>query len=272
VDQGSHPDQIAAIEDRWHGDPKLVLRNLPSNLGVPGGRNLGASLGSGRVIVFLDNDAVFASSDSCARALEIMDADPGLGALAFHILNAHTGTTDRTAWNHAQDPSSFAGRPFLTTRFSGGGCAVRRDAFEACSGFDPRLEFMEEEKDLGYRFISQGYRILHTPDVEILHWSSPEARVDWGDKRLFYLCRNMSYLELKHRSPLPRKVSAFRNLLRIARRKGSLLRGVRGLLSGLALGLRCARRPGWATPLTNEAWRYIDDNESRHYGRHSAED
>jgi GT2 family glycosyltransferase len=267
VDQGSDAEQVAELERRIPTSGGCVnLVKLKRNLGVPGGRNFGASLGTGELIVFLDNDAVFASKECCARALQLIRQDPNLGAVAFHILNAFTNKTDLTSWNHAQDPTIFASKTFFTSRFSGGGCAVRRESFEACGGFDPVLQFMEEEKDLAYRIIDKGYLISHTPDIAVLHGISPEKRINWKDGRIYYLCRNMLYLDIKYRISLTRNILTFMDAMRIARRKGHLLRGGFGAAAGTALGIRSLiGGGGWSTPLSEKTWQYIEQNETRHY-------
>ncbi len=125
---------------------------------------------------------------------------------------------------------------------------------------------MEEEKDLAYRIIDKGYSIIHTPDIAVLHGISPEKRINWRDGRTYYLCRNMLYLDIKYKTPFKRNVLTFMDALRIARKKGHLLRGGIGAAAGTALGIRSLiGRGGWSTPLSKKTWEYIEQNETRHY-------
>ena len=66
IDQGSRPENVARIAAALEGRTDALLRPLGRNVGVAAGRNLGATLGHGRIIVSLDNDAVFATDDTVA--------------------------------------------------------------------------------------------------------------------------------------------------------------------------------------------------------------
>ena len=68
VDQGSRPENLARLAAEVAGRQDATLVALDRNHGVAGGRNRGSSLGHGRVIFGLDNDAEFAdASDARAR-------------------------------------------------------------------------------------------------------------------------------------------------------------------------------------------------------------
>src|SRR5581483_7159113 len=54
---------------------------LPSNVGVPEGRNIGAAEVTGDVLLFFDDDLELRDRDVVARAVEEFDRDPRLAVL-----------------------------------------------------------------------------------------------------------------------------------------------------------------------------------------------
>jgi GT2 family glycosyltransferase len=91
LDQGSAPENLARLAAVVDGRADATLVQLDRNYGVAGGRNRGAALGHGRVIVALDNDAVFADPATLARAVATLDQDSTLAAIGFRILVHGTG-------------------------------------------------------------------------------------------------------------------------------------------------------------------------------------
>ena len=197
VDQGSERQNIERLEKLINGNPDVALKKLERNEGVAGGRNIATAMGSGRYVVALDSDAVFGDPATLARAVRHLDANPGLAAIGFRIENYFTGKNDNTSWDY---PGHDPDERFLSTRFIGAGHAIRRAAFHAAGGYDPRLFFCQEELDLSYRMLNLGYRIEYFPDVR--HKVSPEHRVAWDRGRYFFTVRNALYTSYKFGSPL----------------------------------------------------------------------
>ena len=266
VDQASEADQLEVLRRGTRGLANVHVHYLDRNVGVPAGRNIGAKLGRSEYILFLDNDAELEGEGVCGRLLQRFVEEPSLAVASLLAMNWFTGGLDETSWNHARPIGDWAFQSFFTTRFTGGGFAIRRKDFEAQGGFDPILRFMEEEKDLGYRLIEAGRLILHDPQVRILHKISPERRVGWSSGRTFYLCRNILYCEYKFASSLTGLARATLNVLRIARRKGSTMEGVKGVVAGHLLGLHLAvARRRDMVPLSRKTRDYIDEHETKFY-------
>lgn len=73
---------------------------LPENLGIPGGRNVGIELfgQDGRdvdAVLFLDDDGSLPLQDSARLLREAFTADPKLGIVSFRIADPDTGVTQR---------------------------------------------------------------------------------------------------------------------------------------------------------------------------------
>jgi GT2 family glycosyltransferase len=201
VDQGSETQNIVRLEQAIDGNPDIELQKLERNTGVAGGRNIATAMGSSRYIVALDSDAIFGDRSALARAVQHLDANPGLAAIGFRIENYFTGKNDETSWDY---PGHNPDERFLSTRFIGAGHAIRRAVFEAAGGYDTRLFFCQEELDLCYRMLNLGYRIEYFPDVKIRHKISPDHRVAWERGRYFFTVRNALYSSYKFGTPLPR--------------------------------------------------------------------
>src|SRR5918999_3297490 len=97
--QGTRPTElvraIASVRAQQHVDPRLVLVVngaappqvdrpdrlivLPENVGIPGGRNIGAGAADANLIMFLDDDAEIVDSGLLAAVVDRFKADPRLG-------------------------------------------------------------------------------------------------------------------------------------------------------------------------------------------------
>lgn len=82
VDSGSHDDSLATIR-RF---PARLVQIPPTEFGHGRTRNYGASLGTGRYIVFLTQDALPADAHWLTPLLDVMESDPQVaGAFGQHL-------------------------------------------------------------------------------------------------------------------------------------------------------------------------------------------
>lgn len=261
VDQGSDPENLAQLKAFLQAAPDARLQELSRNAGVAGGRNIASAMGNARYIVALDNDAVFADAHALSRAVAHLDEHANLCAIGFRIENFFTGENDDTAWDYP------AGRTpdqsFLTTRFMGGGHAIRRSVFKAVGGYDDRLFFCGEELDLCYRMLNTGQRIAYTPEVAIRHKVSPEHRIVWGKGRFFYTVRNNIYTAYKYNTPAPRLALAAAAFIIKGWRNGigkEALRAVKASIS-MCLAYRKSNEDKRAYQLSAKTLEYIRIHE-----------
>ncbi|MGA3399962.1 MAG: glycosyltransferase family 2 protein [Acetobacteraceae bacterium] len=198
LDQGSRAENLAVLAGAvaGHRDASLVV--LGGNYGVAGGRNRGAALGHGRVIVGLDNDAEFAVPDTLARLVAALDAAPEIGAIGCRIVTFATGADDLSSWGYARRLLPRAGESFDTATFVGAGHAIRRAAWADAGGYDEALFFCWEELDFCARARARGWRVRYRGDIVVRHKVSAEQRVAWSGARWFYFVRNRLYVGRKH--------------------------------------------------------------------------
>ena len=197
VDQGSSPETLGRLGSAVSGRTDATLVTLGHNHGVAGGRNAGAALGRGRMIVGLDNDAAFDGPDVVARAVAALDAEPDLAAIGLRILADASGADDLSSWGYPLALLERSADRFDAATFVGAGHAIRRAAWDQAGGYDPALFFCWEEYDFCLRAIDRGWRIAYRGDIAVRHKASAERRIGWSGRRWFQHVRNRLYIERK---------------------------------------------------------------------------
>lgn len=235
VDQGSAPDALARFEQATAA-PNATLISLGRNLGVAAGRNRGAAAGCGRVIVGLDNDAVFATPYTLAAAVRVLDAQPDLAAIGLRILIERTGEDDLLSWGYPRPLLPRSAEVFDSVTFVGAGHAIRRAAWDAAGGYDEALFFCWEELDFCLRAIARGWRVQYRGDIEVRHKVSPARRLDWTNGRWFYFVRNRLYIARKQGVSPPALLVRTAAYLLKGLRNGLGRETLRGIGAGFAMG------------------------------------
>ncbi len=147
-------------------DPPDRLVVLPENVGIPGGRNVGASVADARLVMFLDDDAELLDPRLLARVVDRFEADPGLGAMAIRLVDEN-GYTQRRHVPRLGLRSAERSGP--VTHFVGAACVVRAATFTGVDGFDPRFFYAMEESDLSWRVLDAGWSIWYSADLKVFH-------------------------------------------------------------------------------------------------------
>ena len=235
---------------------KIKFYSLPKNLGVAGGRNFGIQKATGDILVFLDDDAVFAEKGAFEIIREKMGKDPVLGALAFRIVNFYTGQM-RTEEIPFTDKKLDMTKERLTSIFIGAGHAIRREIFEKCGLYPKDYFYGVEELDLSFRIVGAGYHILYCPDVSVLHKQVNTGRVTNKEKWIMSY-RNRMLTAYKY---LPTKYVVWLGFILFVK-IGLLSRGVSAPLEGLNRFLK-NRRENQVHKLDKKAMVYLKEN----YGR-----
>nr|WP_260697229.1 glycosyltransferase [Nocardiopsis changdeensis] len=145
----------------------VVTVRLPENVGIPEGRNHGVRATKGDVILFLDDDGWYRSTDLARHVRERFAAEPSLGALSFRIADPDGGPDQRRHVPRLRVGDSR--RSSVVTTFLGGASAVRRTAFEAGGGLPGDFFYAHEETDLAWRIMDAGYTIEYDADAVMYH-------------------------------------------------------------------------------------------------------
>ncbi|MFF2650308.1 glycosyltransferase family 2 protein [Streptomyces sp. NPDC058045] len=199
---GTRPDELRALLESvaaQEGDPVevVVVGNgspvpdvpdgvrtveLPENLGIPGGRNVGiaafrSATGDGYdadILLFLDDDGLLERHDTAELCRQAFTDDPHLGIVSFRIADPDTGVTQRrhVPRLRAADPM----RSSRVTTFLGGANAVRTDVFAQVGDLPGDFFYAHEETDLAWRALDAGWLIDYRADMVLLHPTTAPSR------------------------------------------------------------------------------------------------
>ncbi|HXE80340.1 MAG TPA: glycosyltransferase family A protein [Vicinamibacterales bacterium] len=171
------PLEIIVVDDgSTDGTPEIAraagARVVPTPNGPSGparARNLGASLASGDLLVFLDAD-VAVHPETLARFHQVLAEHPDVAAVfgSYDAKPAHPGIVSqyRNLLHHFVHQQ---GRREASTFWAGCG-AIRREVFEKVGGFDERYRRPSiEDIELGGRLRARGYRVWLRPEIQAIH-------------------------------------------------------------------------------------------------------
>ncbi|MFD6422805.1 glycosyltransferase family 2 protein [Streptomyces sp. NPDC060198] len=152
---------------------------LPENLGIPGGRNVGIeAFGPGGtdvdVLLFLDDDGRLPRTDTAELCRRAFAEDPELGIVSFRIADPETGVTQRrhVPRLRASDPM----RSSRVTTFLGGANAVRTAVLAEVGGLPDAFFYAHEETDLAWRALDAGWLIDYRADMVLSHPATAPSR------------------------------------------------------------------------------------------------
>ncbi|MFA5133266.1 MAG: glycosyltransferase family 2 protein [Patescibacteria group bacterium] len=190
VDNKSSDGSAAMVKDKY---PKVNLIENKINAGFAAANNQAIRQASGRYILALNPDTVVLKN-ALDGAVKILDKRPEVAILGPKTLNSD-GSQQKTVW---ADPS-LAAQIFLLTklkhlfpklktikkyyRFSfdynkesyveqvqGSFLLIRREFLEKRGLFDEKFFIWFEEVDLCLRARKAGYKILYSPETQIIHY------------------------------------------------------------------------------------------------------
>ncbi|HXU82135.1 MAG TPA: glycosyltransferase [Polyangia bacterium] len=196
VDQSEDDATEAAVFPHSRADKRVRYvrsRSRGSNLA----RNEGVSAGDAPYILFTDDDCRVEPGWVSAMASELINRDTSavFGRIVpddeFHPElreDQAVSPAIRLAVKDFPERQEFAGNRFRLDFGHGANMGLRRDAYQAVGGFDLLLGCggplrAWPERDIGYRILSRGGRIIYTPDAVVhhRHWR------DWQEVRRTFL-------------------------------------------------------------------------------------
>ncbi|WP_199879091.1 glycosyltransferase family 2 protein [Streptomyces sp. CB02460] len=152
---------------------------LPENLGIPGGRNVGIeafgpSGGDVDALLFLDDDGLLPLTDTAELCRKAFAEDPRLGIISFRIADPETGVTQRrhVPRLRAADPM----RSSRVTTFLGGANAVRTRVLAEVGPLPGDFFYAHEETDLAWRALDAGWLIDYRADMVLQHPATAPSR------------------------------------------------------------------------------------------------
>jgi len=140
---------------------------LPTNVGIPGGRNAGVPHVSGDLLFFLDDDARLSSPTFLRDLVARFDADPKLGLVQPRV-DDPTGLPAPGRWVPRLRAGDHA-QPGPATSLWEGAVMIRRSVFDAVGGWPEPFFYAHEGIELCWRTWDSGHIAWYAGDLAVLH-------------------------------------------------------------------------------------------------------
>jgi hypothetical protein len=178
VDNAS-TDNSVEIAKSFIADSKLKIICLEENLGFSRGNNVGASVASGKYVVFLNNDTVV-EKNWLKELVKVMENDHDIGAVQPKLLFLDRPDEVQSAGNFIDTLGFTIPRVRLSLERKKFGCQaeiaatgaallIRRDLFFHIGGFESNFFAYYEDTDLSWRVRMAGKSILFVPSSIVYH-------------------------------------------------------------------------------------------------------
>jgi GT2 family glycosyltransferase len=168
VDNASTDGTVEMLRDKY---PLVNLISMPFNTGCPGGRNIGILNTLGEIIFFLDDDCII-DCDAIEKVVQRFNEEPELGVISMAVVNYDADSKLQPFFS----PNNLGNEERYFYNFSGGASAIKRKVFNAAGLFPQEYMYGGEERDLSYRIMAEGFRILYFPRVRVHHKASSSMR------------------------------------------------------------------------------------------------
>jgi len=235
---------IVVVGNAWEptGLPEGVRGvGLPSDVGIPAGRNAGVPHVKGDLLFFLDDDAAMVDSDALARLARLFSDEPDVGLAQLRVEPREGGVGPRDWVPRLR--TGTRERPGDVTLVWEGAVSMPRRVFDLVGGWPGEFRFVHEGVDLAWRVMDAGFRVRYAADLVVLHPLPVPSASRHGYSR-YYGARNRVWLARRH---LPFPIGALYIATFAARTVPLLLRSprdIRPALRGYRDGMRqpCGRR------------------------------
>ena len=146
--------------------------------------NQGAAKATGDLLLFLNNDTEIIDPDWLTNLAGVLQI-PGVGVVGPKLLypdgsvqhagiviglEGHASHVFMGVKSDIYTPYGYVDWMRNVSAVTGACMMVRRDVFEKVGGFDESLTLAFGDVDLCLRIIDAGYRIVYTPDVQLIHY------------------------------------------------------------------------------------------------------
>lgn len=235
VDNGSSDGTGEEIARRFSS---VRIVRLTENLGAAG-RNHGVRALTTPYVAFCDDDTWWAPG-ALSRATALFDRNPALAVLTARVLVGPEAREDPTSRLMASSPlPAVAGLDDIVpvAGLMAGACVMRREAFLAAGGYEPRLFLGGEERLLGLDLMAAGWHLGYTPALVVHH--HPSRLRDSGARR-HLLLRNALWCAWLRR-PLASAIRETLARLRMAAGETSRAQALAEALHGLPWVMRRRR-------------------------------
>lgn len=228
VDNASTDGSVEMVRREF---PQVVLIENSGNRGFAAANNQGIAVAKGRYVLLLNSDTIVLDN-AIAKSVAFADANPEAAVAGCRVLNSDR-TLQRTCFMFPSilnmllsssylyklfPKSTFFGRERMTwwdrndvrevDAVTGCFMLVKREAVEQVGLMDERFFMYGEETDWCYRFKQAGWKMVFTPDAEIIHLGGQSSKKVAVEMSL-QLRGSILHFFKKHRSSLEYRLARF---------------------------------------------------------------
>ncbi|MGJ8644646.1 MAG: glycosyltransferase [Luteolibacter sp.] len=176
------PHETIVVSDGSTDDTDLIVSGFSSvrlisipPSGLSAARNIGAEAASGDIFVFTDDDCE--PDREWLSRLDRAFGDPETAAAGGPNLPPSARTMEEAVIRAAPGaPSHVLLDDTEAEHLPGCNIAIRREAFEKISGFDPDFRTAGDDVDFCWRLSDAGLRLNFVPGAFVWHWRRPSIR------------------------------------------------------------------------------------------------
>jgi glycosyltransferase involved in cell wall biosynthesis len=151
-------NQKALVEQLREAFPDITVLASNERLGPGGARNLLLRSAKEELVASFDDDSRPVDPDYFQRAIAAAQMFPDAAVLTATLLDG------------SEDALPASERPTHVATFAGGACIYRKSKFLQTTGYVPLpLAYGMEEVDLSLRLHATGGRVVHVPDLRVVH-------------------------------------------------------------------------------------------------------
>jgi GT2 family glycosyltransferase len=140
---------------------------LPENVGIPAGRNAGATAVTGEYVFFLDDDASLPSPTFLADAVARLRADPSIGLLQPRVVDPEGRENPRRWVPRIRKGSPEESGPVFSVWE--GATLLPRAVFDRTGGWAAPFFYAHEGIELAWRVWDQGLRTWYEGGLVVNH-------------------------------------------------------------------------------------------------------
>jgi len=193
-------DCISYLEKQTYQNYEYVIRDDP---GVSKAKNEAIKRAKGKIIAFIDDDAV-PEKNWLENIVKNLDDEYGIVGKVIHPYN--------DVWGKIPEHYNQGETPFYTRTGVGCNMAFRKEVFDDIGGFDEYFDWGHEESELFIRF-NKKYKLKYCPDVVVTH-SYADDILRYMKKRWMFGWNDRHYWRLTGHYPLVGKATKSRKKLR----------------------------------------------------------
>lgn len=179
VDNGSTDGAAEMAEKEF---PKVKLKKNPRNLGTSIAKNQGILMSSGSLILFLDNDIEMAHEKCISNMAKILTENNSIGALGGEAYKTENGvitkrkeiTSNCETSTYIMDSNNY--QLYECGYVATCNCMMRKSDLERCGGFDNKIIYAGEDKEMGYKLKKLGLKSVVDSRCLVYHYVSNKSR------------------------------------------------------------------------------------------------